>query len=127
MIASSSAAESCLGVIRGGNSTRRAGVAESYERIHRSNLVGMGILPLQFGAGDGASTLGLTGEEVFDVEGLAEGMASGFSTGRSVTVKAKRADGVVREFAATVRIDTPQEILYYLNGGILQFVLRQLI
>ena len=54
-------------------------------------------------------------------------MASGFSTGRSVTVKAKRADGVVREFAATVRIDTPQEILYYLNGGILQFVLRQLI
>ena len=87
----------------------------------------MGILPLQFGAGDSPSTLGLTGEEVFDVEGLAEGMASGFSTGRTVTVKAKRPDGVVREFTATVRIDTPQEILYYLNGGILQYVLRQLI
>ena len=105
----------------------RAVIAESYERIHRSNLVGMGILPLQFGAGDSAATLGLSGEEVFDVEGLSENMASGFATGRSVTVKAKRADGVVREFVATVRIDTPQEILYYQHGGILRYVLRQLL
>ena len=105
----------------------RAVIAESYERIHRSNLVAMGVLPLQFGDGDSASTLGLTGEEVFDVEGLAEGMASDFTTGRTVVVKAKRPDGVVREFVVTVRIDTPQEILYYMHGGILQYVLRQLI
>src|SRR5258706_9330168 len=88
----------------------RAVIAESYERIHRSNLVGMGILPLQFGAGDSAATLGLTGEEVYDIEGLPEAIATGFATGRELAVKARRADGVVREFQATVRIDTPQEI-----------------
>jgi aconitate hydratase len=105
----------------------RAVIAESYERIHRSNLVGMGVLPLQFGAGDSASTLGLTGEEVYDVEGLAEAIASGFAHGRDVTVKARRPDGVERVFHATVRIDTPQEVLYYQHGGILQYVLRQLL
>jgi aconitate hydratase len=105
----------------------RAVIAESYERIHRSNLVGMGILPLQFGAGDSASTLGLTGEEVFDIVGLKDAIGSSFAGGRELTVKATRPDGVVREFQATVRIDTPQEILYYQHGGILQYVLRQLV
>jgi aconitate hydratase len=105
----------------------RTVIAESYERIHRSNLVGMGILPLQFGAGDSATTLGLTGEEVYEVEGLAEGIASGFATGREVLVRARRPDGVEKTFQATVRIDTPQEVLYYQHGGILQYVLRQLL
>ena len=105
----------------------RAVIAESYERIHRSNLVGMGILPLQFGAGDSAQSLGLTGEEVFDIGGLPALLASGFQHGREITVKARRADGIVREFVATVRIDTPQEIHYYQHGGILPFVLRQLL
>jgi aconitate hydratase len=105
----------------------RAVIAESYERIHRSNLVGMGVLPLQFGAGDSASTLGLTGEEIYDVEGLAEGIASGFAKSRDVLVRARRPDGVEKTFPATVRIDTPQEVLYYQHGGILQYVLRQLL
>jgi aconitate hydratase len=105
----------------------RAVIAESYERIHRSNLVGMGVLPLQFGAGDSASTLGLTGEEVYDLEGLAAAVHSGFAGGRDITVRARRPDGVVRDFQATVRIDTPQEVLYYKHGGILQYVLRQLL
>ncbi|WP_394832910.1 aconitate hydratase AcnA [Pendulispora rubella] len=105
----------------------RAVIAESYERIHRSNLVGMGILPLQFGAGDSAQSLGLTGEEVFDIDGLPALLATGLTHGRELTVKAKRADGIVREFVATVRIDTPQEIHYYQHGGILPFVLRQLL
>jgi aconitate hydratase len=105
----------------------RAVIAESYERIHRSNLVGMGVLPLQFGAGDNAESLGLTGEEVYSIEGLAEGIASGFANGRDVTVVAERGDGVAHRFRATVRIDTPQEIRYYEHGGILPFVLRQLL
>ncbi len=105
----------------------RAVIAESYERIHRSNLVGMGVLPLQFGAGDNAATLGLTGEETFDIERLPEMLASAFASGRGIVVKAKRPDGAVREFKATVRIDTPQEVLYYQHGGILQYVLRQLL
>jgi len=105
----------------------RAVIAESYERIHRSNLVGMGIAPLQFSQGDSASTLGLSGEEVYEIVGLTEAIASGFAKGREVTVRALRADGVTREFSATVRIDTPQEILYYQHGGILQYVLRQLL
>jgi aconitate hydratase len=105
----------------------RAVIAESYERIHRSNLVGMGILPLQFGAGDSATSLGLTGEEVYDVEGVAELLASGFASGRDVIVRARRPDGVERTFQATVRIDTPQEVLYFQHGGILQYVLRQLV
>jgi aconitate hydratase len=102
-------------------------LAESYERIHRSNLVGMGILPLQFHAGSSASSLGLTGEEIFEVVGLEEILDSGFKAGRDVTVKAKAADGTVKELRATVRIDTPQEILYYKHGGILPYVLRQLL
>ncbi|MCL2724343.1 MAG: aconitate hydratase AcnA [Polyangiaceae bacterium] len=105
----------------------RAVLAESYERIHRSNLVGMGILPLQFKAGDNAASLGLTGEEIFDVEGLAELLDAGFKNGRDITVKAKAADGTTNQFRATVRIDTPQEVLYYKHGGILQYVLRQLL
>jgi aconitate hydratase len=105
----------------------RAVIAESYERIHRSNLVGMGVLPLQFGAGDNAASLGLSGEEVYDIDGLLEGLASGFAAGRDLTVTATRADGATITFPATVRIDTPQEIKYYQNGGILPYVLRQLL
>ena len=105
----------------------RAVIAESYERIHRSNLVGMGILPLQFHAGQSAEKLGLTGEEVYAIKGLAAGLASGFSGGREVTVTAERADGTSLRFEATVRIDTPQEVRYYEHGGILQYVLRQLL
>ena len=105
----------------------RVVLAESYERIHRSNLVGMGILPLQFHAGMNAAALGLTGEETYDVVGLAELLDSGFKTGRDVTVKAKATDGTTKELRATVRIDTPQEILYYKHGGILPYVLRQLL
>ena len=105
----------------------RAVLAESYERIHRSNLVGMGILPLQFKAGDSAASLGLTGEEVLEVVGLPELLDSGFSGGRDVTVKAKAPDGATKELRATVRIDTPQEVLYYKHGGILPYVLRQLL
>ncbi|MHB1699888.1 MAG: aconitate hydratase AcnA [Acidobacteriaceae bacterium] len=104
----------------------RVVVAESYERIHRSNLVGMGILPLQFEAGQNAESLGLTGEETFDVPGLKAMLDSKFADGKKLTVRATAADGTVKEFPATVRIDTPQEILYYQHGGILQYVLRQL-
>ncbi|MFO0951833.1 MAG: aconitate hydratase AcnA, partial [Isosphaeraceae bacterium] len=105
----------------------RAVIAESYERIHRSNLVGMGILPLQFAAGDSADSLGLTGEEVFSIEGLAERIKTDFAAGREVTVVAERPDGSVHRFTTTVRIDTPQEIRYYEHGGILPYVLRQLL
>jgi aconitate hydratase len=105
----------------------RAVIVESYERIHRSNLVGMGILPLQFVNGENAQSLGLTGEETYEVEGLPEAINSSFSGGRELTVKATKADGSVKSFKARARIDTPQEILYYQHGGILQFVLRQLL
>jgi aconitate hydratase len=104
----------------------RAVIAQSYERIHRSNLVGMGILPLQFENGESAESLGLTGEEVFDLEGIRRMLEQKFAQGRTLTVQTTDAAGVVRNFKATVRIDTPQEILYYENGGILQYVLRQL-
>ncbi len=105
----------------------RAVLAESYERIHRSNLVGMGILPLQFKAGESAASLGLTGEETYDVVGLPELLDSGFKNGREITVKVHGEGGKSREIKATVRIDTPQEILYYKHGGILPYVLRQLL
>jgi aconitate hydratase len=98
----------------------RAVIAESYERIHRSNLVGMGILPLQFNDGDSAASLGLSGHEVFNIEGLGDG------TVKEVTVTATADDGQTATFTARVRIDTPQEVEYYRNGGILQYVLRQL-
>jgi aconitate hydratase len=102
----------------------RAVIAESYERIHRSNLVGMGILPLQFLPGETAETLKLTGNEVFEVIGIRE-VIEKFGPGRQVKVRAT--NGKTREFKALVRIDTPQEALYYANGGILQFVMRQLL
>ena len=102
----------------------RAVIAESYERIHRSNLVGMGILPLQFLPGETAETQKLTGAEVFEIAGIRE-VVEKFSSGRKITVRVK--GGAVSEFQAVVRIDTPQEALYYANGGILQYVLRQLL
>ncbi|HTG33886.1 MAG TPA: aconitate hydratase AcnA [Thermoanaerobaculia bacterium] len=106
----------------------RAVIAESFERIHRSNLVGMGIAPLEFLEGDTAARLGLTGHEVIDIVGLAEGAGSGFKGGREVTVRAKREDnGKLTEFKARVRLDTPQEMQYYRHGGILHYVLRQLL
>jgi aconitate hydratase len=101
-------------------------IAESYERIHRSNLVGMGILPLQFEHGESAESLGLTGEEIYEITGLKEMLDSKFSNGKNITVKAENETGTTMEFPVTVRIDTPQEILYYQHGGILQYVLRQL-
>ena len=104
----------------------RAVIAESYERIHRSNLVGMGILPLQFPVGQNAESLKLTGEEVFDISGIRD-VVEHFAAGRTVKVKAKAKGQDPIEFEALVRIDTPQEALYYANGGILQYVLRQLL
>ena len=95
-------------------------LAESYERIHRSNLIGMGVLPLQYADGQTAESLGLTGEETFDVTGV-EAMNGG-DVPRTVTV---RADG--REFQAVLRIDTPGEAAYYRHGGIMPYVLRQLL
>ena len=99
----------------------RAVIAKSFERIHRSNLVGMGVLPLQFDAGVDASTLGLTGKETFDIGGVAEGL----TPGKRLTVKATGEKGT-KEFTVTCRIDTPNELDYYRHGGILPFVLRQL-
>jgi aconitate hydratase len=105
----------------------RAVIAESFERIHRSNLVGMGVAPLELPAGTTVQELGLTGHELLDVEGLAAGVESGFSASREVAVRATAGDGRVTEFKAVVRLDTPQEVLYYRHGGILQYVLRQLL
>ncbi|MCA1596538.1 MAG: hypothetical protein LC772_08975 [Chloroflexi bacterium] len=102
-------------------------IAQSYERIHRSNLIGMGILPLQFLAEESPAALGLTGQETYDIIGLSEGIRNGFAGGRTVQVRAAKADGTHRDFTATVRIDTDQEILYFRHGGILQYVLRQLL
>jgi aconitate hydratase len=105
----------------------RAVIAESYERIHRSNLIGMGILPLQFKASDTVESLGLSGEEQYAIEDVADALAAGSAAGREVTVVAARADGKSIRFPAIVRIDTPQEIRYYEHGGILPYVLRQLL
>jgi aconitate hydratase len=118
----------------------RAVIAESFERIHRSNLIGMGVLPLQFPAGQSAQSLGLTGEEVFSIEGLAEGFRASAAEGghppREVLVRAEppasasgdgpHDDGAL-EFNALVRIDTPREAEYFRHGGILQYVLRALL
>jgi aconitate hydratase len=101
-------------------------IAESYERIHRSNLVGMGVLPLQFKPGENVASLKLTGEEVYAIEGLAEAVKNGFAQGRELTVRVKGSGGE-KTFKAIARIDTPQEVLYYQHGGILQYVLRQLV
>ncbi len=98
-------------------------IAESFERIHRSNLVGMGVLPLQFRAGENAATLGLTGFETFDVDGI----AGGIEPGMLVRIRARAENGEEKSFQAVTRIDTPYEVQYYQHGGILQYVLRQLI
>jgi aconitate hydratase A / 2-methylisocitrate dehydratase len=107
----------------------RAVIARSFERIHRSNLIGMGVLPLQFRDGEDANSLGLTGEEVYSIEGLAEAMAGGGAPPREVSVRAERpgAPGGVGEFGARVRIDTPREADYFRHGGILPYVLRALL
>ena len=102
----------------------RAVIAESYERIHRSNLIGMGVLPLQYPAGKTADSLRLTGDEVFSVTGVT-GLNDG-GTPQTVAVRAEKADGSAVEFDARLRIDTPGEADYYRHGGIMQFVLRQL-
>ena len=100
----------------------RAVIAESSERIHRSNLVGMGVLPVQFKAGESAASHGLTGEELYEIDGIAEVLKKVGSGKVMVTVKAGG-----KSFEALLRIDTPQEVLYYQHGGILQYVLRQLL
>ncbi|HEX5032042.1 MAG TPA: aconitate hydratase AcnA [Candidatus Eisenbacteria bacterium] len=105
----------------------RAVIAEGYERIHRSNLIGMGILPLQFRAGETAETLGLTGRERYDVVGLGPVIASGATRGAEITVRVHPDQGGTREFRAIVRIDTPQEARYFEHGGILPYVLRRLL
>jgi aconitate hydratase len=101
----------------------RAVIAESFERIHRSNLVGMGILPLQFKDGQNVESLGLTGKELIEIVGLSNDL----KPRQEVTVKASKDDGSIVEFKATVRIDTPIEVEYYRNGGILHTVLRKLV
>ena len=100
----------------------RAVLAESFERIHRSNLVGMGVMPLEFQAGENAKSLGLTGQETFDVEGLAQN----FAPRKIVRVRARDAAGKEKSFSAVARVDTPVEAEYYKHGGILQYVLRQM-
>ena len=104
----------------------RAVIVESFERIHRSNLIGMGILPLQFPAGKSPETLGLSGEESFEITGV-KPLIDNFKPGRHLKVKATGKNGAVVEFEALLRIDTPQEAQYYRHGGILQYVIRQLL
>jgi aconitate hydratase len=107
----------------------RAVIAQSFERIHRSNLVGMGVLPLQFPDGESASSLGLSGEEVFSIEGIADAVAAvegGKGGDQTVRVRAERDGAEAVEFDARVRIDTPKEADYFRHGGILQYVLRSL-
>ncbi len=101
----------------------RAVIAESFERIHRSNLVGMGVLPLEFLPGENRESLGLTGTETFAIEGIAEALGNGTRIAR---VRALAADGTEKTFQVKVRVDTPQEVEYYRNGGILPYMLRQL-
>ncbi|HWW51158.1 MAG TPA: aconitate hydratase AcnA [Verrucomicrobiae bacterium] len=101
----------------------RAVLAESFERIHRSNLVGMGVLPLEFLPGENPKSLGLTGLEVFDIEGLAEE----FEPGKKMKVIARDTNGNAKMFSAIARVDTPFEVAYYQHGGILQYVLRQML
>jgi aconitate hydratase len=103
----------------------RAVITESFERIHRSNLIGMGVIPLQFPAGESAASLKLDGTEIFDITGI-EQLNTG-KTPKTVHVKATRSDGSTVEFDAVVRIDTPGEADYYRNGGILQYVLRNML
>jgi aconitate hydratase len=100
----------------------RAVLAQSYERIHRSNLIGMGVLPLQFESGESRETLGLTGEETISIRGI----GAGLDIGSRVEVIARRQGGGEIAFRAVARIDTPVELGYYRHGGILPYVLRQL-
>jgi aconitate hydratase len=100
----------------------RAVLAESYERIHRSNLIGMGVLPLEFQNGENRESLGLTGHEVFETEGIAS-----LTPGKIITVSAKSPEGKAKQFSVTARVDTPEEVAYYHHGGILQYVLRQML
>src|ERR1700737_2949292 len=100
----------------------RAVIAESYERIHRSNLIGMGVLPLQFKSGENRESLGLTGQEVFSIEGV-----SSLSARKHLTVKAKADDGSVKSFTVVTRVDTPEEISYYQRGGLLHSARRQML
>jgi aconitate hydratase len=100
----------------------RAVLAESFERIHRSNLVGMGVLPLEFKPGENRESLGLTGHEIFDIEGVAT-----MAPRTEATVRAKSPDGNVKTFKAIIRVDTPEEVSYYRHGGILPYVLRQML
>jgi aconitate hydratase len=101
----------------------KAVIAESFERIHRSNLVNMGLLPLQFQEGQTAASLKLTGRETYAIVG----MGATLTPRGNVTVRATDSDGAIREFTALVRIDTPEELVAFRNGGILPYVLRQLV
>jgi aconitate hydratase len=101
----------------------KAVIAESFERIHRTNLVGMGLLPLQFEDGQNAQSLRLTGQETYQVTGIPAALGGG---PKKATVRAVAADGAETSFTVTVRVDTPQEVEYYRNGGILPYVLREL-
>ena len=105
----------------------RAVIAESYERIHRSNLIGMGILPLQFLEGEDYESIGLTGRETFDLIGIGQAITGKGPEGKRVKVRANPEEGSTIEFTVAARIDTPQEAEYYRHGGILQYVLRQLL
>jgi len=100
----------------------KAVIVESYERIHRSNLIGMGVMPLEFKAGETRESLGLTGHEIVDIEGIAS-----LAPGKSITVRAKSEDGKTKQFSVIARVDTPEEVSYYHHGGILQYVLRQML
>jgi aconitate hydratase len=101
----------------------KAVIAESFERIHRTNLVGMGVLPLQFRAGENAASLKLTGREVYHITGVPSALSDGGK--RQATVRAVAENGVEKMFTVDVRVDTPQEVEYYRFGGILPYVLRQ--
>jgi aconitate hydratase len=100
----------------------RAVLAESFERIHRSNLIGMGVLPVEYRAGETRDTLGLTGQEVFDIQGV-----SSLAPRKTLAVRARSANGKEKKFSVIARVDTPEEVSYYHHGGILQYVLRQML
>jgi len=101
----------------------RAVLAKSFERIHRSNLIGMGVLPLEFLPAETPASLGLTGHEIFDIEGLAQN----FEPRKKLQIRARASNGEVKAFTAIARVDTPFEAAYYQNGGILKYVLRQMV
>ena len=101
----------------------KAVIAESFERIHRSNLVNMGVLPLEFKRGDSIASLGLSGREVFELDGSGPGLRAG----GEVTVRATAEEGSVRAFTVIARVDTPEELTAFSHGGIMPYVLRQLV